>query len=119
MAKRKHYTGDLFAPEQDFAPYTDENRERTASESVIHTHNKHINSIKAALIKGRSAPKKDETKSKRLNLLVRPGVLKQFAKIAYMQQSSVNDLINRLISEYNDKEAATIRQYDRLFKDKS
>ena len=119
MAKRKHFTGDLFAPEQDFAPYADKNRERAASESGGYTHDKQQTPIKTTLIKRHSSTKKDETKSKRLNLLVRPGVLKEFAKIAYMQQTSVNELINRLISEYNAKESATIRQYDRLFKDKA
>ncbi|HHE32552.1 MAG TPA: hypothetical protein ENL07_07990 [Chlorobaculum parvum] len=66
-----------------------------------------------------SAGKQKETKSKRLNLLIRPSLLKEFAKIAYMQQTSVNDLINQLIAEHVGKKSETIAEYDRLFKDRN
>ena len=65
-----------------------------------------------------SAGKQKETKSKRLNLLIRPSLLKEFAKVAYMQQTSVNDLINQLIAEHVGKKSETITEYDRLFKDR-
>ncbi|NTV03188.1 MAG: hypothetical protein HGB04_10505 [Chlorobiaceae bacterium] len=90
----------------------------TIAESPNNTHNKHHKKTYHYPLK-RHSGRTDETKSKRLNLLIRPGVLKEFSKIAYMQQTSVNELINRLIAEHNEKESGTIRQYNRLFKDKS
>ncbi len=42
-------------------------------------------------------PPKPETKSKRLNLLVKPSVLKEATKIAAKYGISVNELINRLL----------------------
>ena len=59
---------------------------------------------------------KPETKSKRLNLVMRPSLLVDIGKIAIMQQTSVNDLINRVLEEYKDQEAETITKYDKVFK---
>ncbi len=59
-----------------------------------------------------------EPKSKRLNLLIRPSMMKDFTKIAYMRRSSVNDLINTLIAECVSKDAALIDEYDRMFRDR-
>ncbi|NTW82389.1 MAG: hypothetical protein HGB36_03355 [Chlorobiaceae bacterium] len=61
----------------------------------------------------------NEPKSKRLNLLVRPSMMKDFTKIAYMRRSSINDLINRLIAECVSKDGSLIEEYDRMFRDKS
>jgi hypothetical protein len=122
MPKRKSVTGDLFAPEEepyghDLTDPTDPSDSSTSSTIADlpgpqnHTHNTQRTHPAAKR-------RQEETKSKRLNLLVRPGVLKEFAKIAHMQHTSVNDLLNRLMAEHNEKEAAAIRQYDRLFKEK-
>lgn len=56
-----------------------------------------------------------ETKSKRLNLLLQPSVLDDLSKIACMQQTSVNDLINRVLREYRDGQQALIQRYDDVF----
>jgi hypothetical protein len=64
--------------------------------------------------KGRN---ENETKSKRLNLLIRPSLMNDFMKIAYMRRTSVNDLINRLIDHCVENDATLIDDYDRLFKD--
>lgn len=58
-----------------------------------------------------------ETKSKRLNLLIRPSLMNDFTKIAYMRRTSVNDLINRLVEECVRNETSLILQYDRMFGD--
>jgi hypothetical protein len=119
MSKKKSFTGDLFAPDGGFVVDAGEEREVPAEQSKEYTHKTHSVNTETAEAKAPPDPKMNETKSKRLNLLVRPGMLKEFAKIAYMQQTSVNDLINRLIAEHNEKEAGTIRQYNRLFNKKA
>ncbi len=56
-----------------------------------------------------------ETKSKRLNLIIRPSLFKDFTKAAHMKRTSVNDLLNQLMAEYIEKEAETILQYNKTF----
>lgn len=58
---------------------------------------------------------KEERKSKRLNLLLQPSVLEDIAKIAYMNQTSVNDLINSTLKALAAAEASTIQKYDTIF----
>lgn len=58
----------------------------------------------------------DETKSKRLNLLVKPSVLDQFKKIATMEQTSTNDLINQVMENYVSDNKEKIELYDKVFK---
>lgn len=147
MPKRKNFTGDLFAPEEgqdgnhkeersdlqnpmDLTDPTDRSDTSDTSGSSTFadfprpqnntqdTHNTHQAPKVSDYKKTTSTSTPKETKSKRLNLLVRPGVLKEFAKIAHMQHTSVNDLLNRLMAEHNEKEASAIRQYDRLIKEK-
>ncbi|NTV99003.1 MAG: hypothetical protein HGA70_07560 [Chlorobiaceae bacterium] len=67
---------------------------------------------------GASGSNENETKSKRLNLLIRPSLMKNFMKIAYMRRTSINDLINRLIDDCVKKDAAMVEEYDKLFKDR-
>jgi len=61
-------------------------------------------------------PSAGETKSKRLNLLIKPSLLQDFSKVAHMKRASVNSLLNMLIADYVKKEAATIQQYNQTFK---
>ncbi|NTU96943.1 MAG: hypothetical protein HGA62_03910 [Chlorobiaceae bacterium] len=68
--------------------------------------------------KGASGRKENETKSKRLNLLIRPSLMNDFMKVAYMRRTSINDLINRLVDDCVTKDASLIDEYDRLFRDK-
>lgn len=58
-----------------------------------------------------------ETKSKRLNLLIRPDLMNDFIKIACMRRTSGNDLINRLVEECVIKETSLVLEYDRMFGD--
>lgn len=58
---------------------------------------------------------KAESKSKRLNLLVYPGVYEDLSKVATMKRTSVNDLINTILKEYTEAEADTITKYDSVF----
>lgn len=56
-----------------------------------------------------------ETKSKRLNLLVRPSVYRQIEKLAAMQRTSPNDLINTVLAAYAEQERETIEKYNQIF----
>lgn len=68
------------------------------------------------------APKKEdskdskETKSKRLNLLIQPSVLEDFNKVAFMERTSMNDLINTMIKGYCDAHREEIETYNKYFK---
>lgn len=59
----------------------------------------------------------NETKSKRLNLLLYPSLLENLKKIAAMQRTSVNDLINTVLGGYAEKEIAQIEHYDQTFEE--
>lgn len=56
-----------------------------------------------------------QTKSKRLNLLLRPALLEDLKKIAAMKQTSVNNLINTVLGEYAEQEAEQIEKYNSVF----
>lgn len=58
---------------------------------------------------------KEERKSKRLNLLLKPSVFTAASKIATMQRTSVNDLINRVLLDYIASEAETLEKYNEIF----
>lgn len=62
---------------------------------------------------GRST--EQQTKSKRLNLLLRPALLEDLKKIAAMERTSVNDLINTVLGEYAEQEAEQIEKYNSVF----
>lgn len=62
-----------------------------------------------------SEPEAQEPKSKRLNLLIRPGTLKAITKIATMQRTSVNDLINTVLEAYAADNTDTITAYNNVF----
>ncbi len=56
-----------------------------------------------------------ERKTKRLNLVMKPTLLVDINKIATMKQTSVNDLINTILDNYIEQEAATIERYNKVF----
>lgn len=62
-------------------------------------------------------PSKEETKTKRLNLLMLPSVYEDITKIAAMKRSSVNELINTVLQEYIADNQELITKYDEVFKD--
>ena len=56
-----------------------------------------------------------EHKTKRVNLVIQPSVFEDFTKIAHMKRRSFNDLFNKVIAEYIEREADTIRDYNKTF----
>jgi hypothetical protein len=56
-----------------------------------------------------------ETKSKRLNLLVKPSILDDVKKIAVMRQVSVNDLINQLLDQHRTENHKDIESFNKTF----
>lgn len=60
-------------------------------------------------------PIERERKTKRLNLLLRPSVMENLQKIAVMQRTSVNDLINEVMLDYTRKHKDQVLQHDEIF----
>ena len=60
-------------------------------------------------------PSTEETKTKRLNLLMLPSVCDDLNKIAAMKRSSVNELINSILKDYVTENADLISKYDEVF----
>lgn len=58
---------------------------------------------------------RNERKSKRLNLLIKPSVYKSISKISAMKRSSVNDLINQVLADYVQAERETLAKYKEVF----
>ena len=58
---------------------------------------------------------KNETKSKRLNLLIQPSLSKDIGKIATLRQISSNELIVRVLREFVDNQNDEIKKYDEVF----
>ena len=56
-----------------------------------------------------------EKKTRRLNLLVRPSIYRQFEKVAAMKRTTPNDLINTLMLECVEREQETIAKYNEIF----
>ena len=56
-----------------------------------------------------------ETKSKRLNLIIRPTLHRDLGKLSAMDRISTNELINRVLSEYVEQNADKIQKYDEIF----
>lgn len=75
------------------------------------THDADIERMKTAA----SKRKRKETKSKRLNLLLQPSTMESLTKIAYMDRTSVNDLINGILKQYTAEHEEQIRKYDSIF----
>lgn len=57
----------------------------------------------------------EERKTKRLNLLLQPSIMDDLKKIAAMKQTSVNDLINTVLKDYNASQSNIIQTYDSVF----
>lgn len=64
--------------------------------------------------RGRPTSKK-ETKTKRLNLLMFPSVYEDIGKIATMNRTSTNNLINTILQEYIDNHQELIEKYTDVF----
>lgn len=66
----------------------------------------------------KTTARQEERKTKRLNLLLQPSILEDLTKVAYMRQTSVNDLINTTLKALVKSETATVEKYNQVF-DKS
>lgn len=60
-------------------------------------------------------PAIEEKKTKRLNMLTTPSLAADLVKIAHMKQTSVNALVNHIMTEYRDAQADTLTRYDEVF----
>lgn len=58
---------------------------------------------------------KEETKSKRVQLLIKPSLYENLEKVAYLRRQSKNDLINELIANLISEEQDSIERYDNMF----
>lgn len=76
----------------------------------ISFHSKENNKIKD------TRKNKEEIKSKRLNLLLRPNILKDIKVLANIKTTSVNDIINIALSEYTARNKENIEKYVELMK---
>lgn len=56
-----------------------------------------------------------ETKSKRIQVLIRPSVWERLQKIAYMERHSFNDLLNEICERYAEQEAEQVTRYDEIY----
>ena len=59
-----------------------------------------------------------ETKTKRYNLILKPSAAENIAKIATMERISINELINRLITDYTEANQEKIEQYNKTFEER-
>lgn len=66
------------------------------------------------LKKGRK-PSTEETKSKRLNLLMLPSVYDSISKLATMQRTSVNELVNSLLQAHIKENEELLQKYNDVF----
>lgn len=62
-------------------------------------------------------PPKPETKSVRVNLLFRPTTKRNIEKLATMDQTSLNDLINTAMEQYIQTRSKDLEKYDRIFEE--
>jgi hypothetical protein len=60
-------------------------------------------------------PSTEETKTKRLNLLMLPSVCESIGKIATMKRCSTNELINSILQEYIEDNQELLQKYDDVF----
>lgn len=56
-----------------------------------------------------------ETKSIRLNLLIKPSTKKDLEKLATVDRTSINDLINRALEEYITTRAEDVTKYNSFY----
>lgn len=87
----------------------------TQSEELTATDQKEI-SKEIGIKRGRPTSK-EETKTKRLNLLMLPSVCEDIGKIAFMSRTSTNDLVNTVLQEYIDNHQELIKKYKEIFRE--
>lgn len=97
---------DISNPAMQFISQPQESN--TAAEDI-----KGADSFKG-LKRGRK-PSTEETKSKRLNLLMLPSVCDNIGKIAAMKRCSTNELINSILQDYIKENEGLINKYYEVF----
>ncbi len=63
-------------------------------------------------------PSTEETKTKRLNLLMLPSVCEDIGKLATMERVSTNELINSILKDYIEQNQEKLKKYEEVFGDK-
>ncbi|NCC64088.1 MAG: toxin-antitoxin system HicB family antitoxin [Spirochaetia bacterium] len=56
-----------------------------------------------------------ETKSKRLNLLIQPSLHENLVRISKINQVSLNELINQVLKDHEQKNQAAIAKYKKIW----
>lgn len=56
-----------------------------------------------------------EVKSKRLNLLLKPSLFEKISKIATVDRTSVNDIVNRALEQYAQQKSDAIERYNSFY----
>lgn len=62
------------------------------------------------------SPGEQQRKSKRAQFLLYPDLLEDVKKIAHIQRKSVNGVINDLLEQYRQQNAADLEQYNAIYK---
>lgn len=75
---------------------------------------KDIENPAESLISKAETPK--QKKNKRVNLAFRADVKEGIEKLAYMNRTSINNLINEILAEYIETHREEINKYDEIFK---
>lgn len=58
---------------------------------------------------------KKESKTRRVNLLLQPSTMEGITKIAFLQRTSANDLINTILKQYISDHPDEIQKYNSIF----
>lgn len=64
---------------------------------------------------GTAAAQPQELKSRRMNLTLQPSVVEGITKIAFLNRTSANDMINTALKEYIQAHSDQIKKYDTIF----
>ena len=68
--------------------------------------------------KSKKAQKNSETKSARLNLLLKPSTKKSIGKLSTIDRVSSNELINRILNGYIKTRTKDLDRYDKFYREK-
>ena len=85
------------------------------TENGVTTHHTDNTHKTQAVIESKVVQVEHELKTKRLNLLIKPSLFEKLTKIAHMEQTSVNELINSVLSDYTTSKKKTIERYAEVF----
>ena len=75
----------------------------------------HDSSAAMAFISRRQDEETTERKSKRLNLLIKPSLYANMRKIAHMERTSVNNLMDIALNEYAEAHKEQIEAYNAIY----